>query len=122
MRILIADDSQLVRRGVRRILSSTPNHEVCGEAMDGTETLRMAHMLLPDLILLDVSMPEPGGLETARLLRRELPEIKVLIMSQHDPAYLSPRVTEVGAHGCIDKSRLDSDLVPTIGNIEKINE
>ena len=89
--------------------------------MDGTETLRMAHLLLPDLVLLDVSMPGPGGLETARLLRRDLPQIKVVIMSQHDPTYLSHLVTEIGAYGCIDKSRLDSDLVLTIGNIEKIN-
>jgi two-component system, NarL family, response regulator NreC len=119
MRILIADDNHSVRLGVRRILSSQSNHEVCGKAVDGTEALRMAHMLLPDLVLLDVSMPKPGGLETARLLRRELPQIKVVIMSQHDPSYLSSRVIEVGAQGYIDKNRLDSDLVPTIGNIKE---
>ena|ERR1035438_2003807 len=119
MRILIADDNHSVRQGVRRILSSQSNHEVCGEAGDGAEALRMAHTLLPDLVLLDVSMPEPGGLETARLLRRELPQIKVVIMRQHDPSFLSPRVIEVGAQGCIDKNRLDSDLVATIGKIKE---
>lgn len=119
MRILIADDNHSVRQGVRRILSSQSNYEVCGEAADGMEALRMAHRLLPDLVLLDVSMPEPGGLETARLLRRELPQIKVVIMSQHDPTYLSARVVDVGAQACIDKNHLDSDLVATIGNIKE---
>jgi DNA-binding NarL/FixJ family response regulator len=119
MRILIADDNHSVRQGVRRILASEPNHEVCGEAADGTEALRMAQLLRPDLVLLDVSMPEPGGLEAARVLRRELPQIKVVIMSQHDPTYLLPRVIEAGALGCVDKSRLDSDLLSTIGNIER---
>jgi DNA-binding NarL/FixJ family response regulator len=118
MRILIADDNHLVRQGVRRILSSQSNHEVCGEAADGTEALHMAHMLLPDLVLLDVSMPGSGGLQAARILRRELPKVKVVIMSQHDPSYLLSHVIEAGAHGCVDKSRLDSDLAATIANIE----
>ena len=119
MRILIADDNPLVRKGVRRILSSQLNHEVCGEASDGTEVLRLAHMLLPDLVLLDVSMPGSGGLQAARILRRELPQVKVLIMSHHDPNYLLSFVIEAGAHGYVDKSRLDSDLAATIGNIEQ---
>ncbi len=118
MRILIADDNHSVRRGVRRILSSGPNYEVCGEAADGTEALSMAHSLLPDLVLLDVSMPEPGGLETARLLRQELPQIKVVIMSHHDPTYLLSQAIKAGADGCVDKSRLDCDLVTAIGSIE----
>jgi DNA-binding NarL/FixJ family response regulator len=107
-----------VRQGVRRILLSQSNHEVCGEAADGTEALHMAHMLLPDLVLLDVSMPGSGGLQAARILRRELPKVKVVIMSQHDPSYLLSHVIEAGAHGCVDKSRLDSDLAATIANIE----
>jgi DNA-binding NarL/FixJ family response regulator len=76
-------------------------------------------MLLPDLVLLDVSMPRSGGLQAARILRRELPQVKVVIMSQHDPSYLLSHVIEAGAHGCIDKSRLDSDLAVTIENIEE---
>ena len=119
MRILIADDNHLVRMGIRRILSSQSNHEVCGEASDGTEVLRLAHVLLPELVLLDVSMPGSGGLQVARILRRDLPQVKVVIMSQHDPSYLSSHVTEAGAHGCIDKSHLDSDLAATIEKIEE---
>jgi DNA-binding NarL/FixJ family response regulator len=119
MRILIADDNHLVRKGVRRILSSQPNHEVCGEASDGAEVLRLAHRLLPDLVLLDVNMPGSGGLQVTRILRRELPHVKVVIISQHDPSYLSSHVIEAGAHGCIDKNRLDSDLAATIEDVEQ---
>jgi DNA-binding NarL/FixJ family response regulator len=57
--------------------------------------------------------------EAARILRRELPQVKVLIMSHHDPNYLLSFVIEAGAHGYVDKSRLDSDLAATIGNIEQ---
>jgi two-component system, NarL family, response regulator NreC len=118
MRILIADDNERVRRGVRGILSSEANYRVCGEAVDGADALRKARELSPDLILLDVSMPGPDGLETARLLRREMPKVKVIIMSQHDPVQLLPRAIEAGADGCVDKSRLDADLLATIQSIE----
>src|ERR1700726_1167271 len=118
MRILIADDNERIRRGVRGILSSDANCEVCGEAVDGADALRKARELSPDVILLDVSMPGSDGLETARLLRREMPKVKVIMMSQHDPVQLLPRAIEAGADGCVDKSRLDSDLLPTIQSIE----
>ena len=121
MRILIADDNERIRRGVRGILSSEANCEVCGEAVDGADALRKARELSPDVILLDVSMPGSDGLETARLLRRELVKIKIIIMSQHDPAQLLPRAIEAGAHACVDKSRLDADLLATIQSIESIS-
>jgi DNA-binding NarL/FixJ family response regulator len=118
MRILIADDSDVVRRGVIGILSSEKDWEVCGEAKDGWETLRRARELLPDLILLDISMPGMNGLEATRLLRREVPKAKIVVISQHDPIQLLPRVIEAGANGCVDKSRLSADLVASIKNIE----
>jgi two-component system response regulator NreC len=116
-RILIADDSEMVRRGVTQILSSVANWEVCGEARDGSEALRKARELRPDLILLDVSMPGRSGLEAARLLRQELPKVKIVIMSQHDPIHLLPRALEAGANACIDKGRLGLDLFATIESV-----
>jgi two-component system invasion response regulator UvrY len=117
MRILIADDNAMVRSGVRGILSSVPDREVCGEAGDCPETLQKARELLPDLVLLDISMPGKSGLETARLLRQELPKIKIIIMSQHDPIRLSTRAIEAGAQACVEKSRLGSELLVTIESI-----
>ena len=120
MRILIADDNDAVRRGVVGLLSSGTGWIVCGEARDGSETLQKARELLPDLILLDVSMPGMNGLEVARLLRQELPGAKILVISQHDPIHLLPSVVEAGGNACVDKSRLGTDLVASIKNIEVV--
>lgn len=120
MRILIADDNEPVRRGVAGILSSGTNLQVCGEAEDGEAAILMARKLLPDLILLDMRMPGIGGLEAATLIRQEWPRVKIVMLSQHDPVLLLPRALEAGADACVDKSRLDLDLLPTIMNIHTI--
>jgi DNA-binding NarL/FixJ family response regulator len=117
MRILIADDNDGVRRGVVRLLSET-GWKVCGEARDGSEALQKARELLPDVILLDFSMPGMNGLEAARLLRQELPQAKILVISQHDPIHLLARVVEAGGDACVDKGRLGTDLVASIKSIE----
>jgi DNA-binding NarL/FixJ family response regulator len=119
MRILIADDNEIVRRGVVRLLSET-GWSVCGEARDGSEALQKARELLPDVILLDFSMPRMNGLEAARLLRQELPEVKILVLSQNDPIHLLPSVVEAGGNACLDKSRLSTDLVESIKSIEAL--
>jgi DNA-binding NarL/FixJ family response regulator len=118
MRILLADDNERIRRGVRAILSSKPDFEVCGEAADGRETIRIARELLPDLILLDVSMPEMDGLQATRLLRQALPTVKIVIMSQHDPTHLLPNALKAGADACVDKSSLATDLVAVISSFD----
>ncbi|MGH9359936.1 MAG: response regulator [Candidatus Acidiferrales bacterium] len=114
MRVLIADDSKLVRRSVAALLSSQLNWEICGEAADGAEALGEARKLLPDLILLDIRMPGMNGLETARLLRQAVPAAKIIVMSQYDPARLLPYVIEAGAHGCVDKNCLATDLLGVV--------
>lgn len=120
VRILIADDSQIVRQGIKAILESAATYEICGEAADGTEAIHMAISLLPDIILLDVSMPGQDGLSTARHLRQELPNAKLIIMSQHDPTLLLPRAIEAGAHACVDKNNLDPELLQVIENIVRM--
>jgi DNA-binding NarL/FixJ family response regulator len=117
VRILIADDNEMVRRGVTRILSSVTDLQVCGEARDGSEALRKARELLPDLIILDISMPGINGAEAARRLRQEVPRAKILVISQHDPIQLLPRVIEAGAHACVDKGRLSTDLLVAIQGV-----
>ena len=114
MRILVADDNDMVRKGVIRIISGVAGWEVCAEAKDGMEAVERARELRPDLILLDVSMPGTNGLETTRVLRNDLPKSRIVIMSQHDPVHLSVSARAAGAHACVDKNRLGPDLVPTI--------
>jgi DNA-binding NarL/FixJ family response regulator len=117
MRILIADDSEIVRRGVIGLLSAETGWEVCGEARDGSEALQKARELVPDLIVLDISMPDRSGLEIARLLRDEIPQTKIMVISQHDARQMLPRVIEAGGHACVDKARLSTDLLEGIKNI-----
>ena len=117
MRILVVDDNVLVRRGVIEILASRKNWEVCAEAQDGEEAIQKVQESRPDVILLDISMPGMNGLEVARAIRHEFADAKILIMSQHDPASLLPSAIQAGANGCVDKSRLATDLLPSIESV-----
>jgi two-component system nitrate/nitrite response regulator NarL len=114
MRILIADDSDVVRRGVIGILSAEPGWIICGEAKDGLEAVKKAQELVPDLILLDISMPGANGLEVTRRLRQHALQAKIVLISQHDPAQILQSALTSGADACVDKGRLVSDLVMTI--------
>jgi DNA-binding NarL/FixJ family response regulator len=116
-KILIADDNRLVRTGIAKLLSREEHLLVCGEATTADETIRKADELHPNVVLLDVSMPGSSGLDTARVLRQRSPQIKILIVSQHDPAQILQASLAAGASGCVDKSRLASDLVPSIKSL-----
>jgi DNA-binding NarL/FixJ family response regulator len=113
MRILIADDNERVRSSIVKLLSFEPGWEIC-EAGDGQSAIQIARQLLPDVILLDISMPGLSGLETATRLRPHLPKAKILMLSQEDAALLLPDALAAGAHGVVDKSRLVTDLSPAI--------
>jgi DNA-binding NarL/FixJ family response regulator len=117
MRILIADDDERVRRAVIGMISAETDWTFCGEASDGAEALRKARVLLPDLILIDISMPGLNGFEVSRVLRQEMSTAKIVIMSQHDPVRLLPPAIEAGAHACVDKGNLATDLLRTIESV-----
>jgi len=118
MRILVADDSRAVRRGLVNLLSLEKSWQVCGEVEDGASVLPKARELRPELVLLDMSMPGMNGLEAAAELRREFPQIKILILSQHDPAPLSAAAKIAGADACLDKARLATELIATIRKLQ----
>jgi DNA-binding NarL/FixJ family response regulator len=117
VRILIVDDNEMVRRGVKLVLSSCPTYAVCGEASNGKEAVAKARQLQPDLILLDISMPGSNGFETAAAIRREFPSVKIIILSQHDKKRLLPGALEAGADDCIDKNSLSAELLVTIHRV-----
>lgn len=119
MRILVADDAELVRRAVRNLLSDEANWDICGEAADGPEAFQKARELQPNLVLLDINMPSESGLKTARDIRRELPTVKILIMSLHDAEQFLAGALAAGADGCLDKTRMATDLVPAIQRLFK---
>jgi signal transduction histidine kinase/DNA-binding NarL/FixJ family response regulator len=117
VRILIADDHELVRQGLRTLLAARPAWEVCGEAADGVEAIEKAVQLQPDIVLLDVSMPRLSGLEAACAIRRESPASSIVIVSQHDPAEMLPSALQAGACGYVCKSDIGSNLLSTIESI-----
>lgn len=118
MRILIIDDSEAVRRGVKDLISSETSWEVYGEARDGMEGIQKARELHPDVILLDISMPGMNGLEVGRRLRQDSRLTIILIMSQNDASQLLPSAIAAGADGCVDKGRITVDLVAVIKNAQ----
>ena len=111
LRILIADDSELVRRGIISLLVTNASWEICPEALQKAAALR------PDLVLLDINMPGMSGLDAARMIRASVPAARILVMSQHDAAHMLPGVLDAGAQGCIDKGRLSADLFPAIESL-----
>jgi DNA-binding NarL/FixJ family response regulator len=114
MRILIADDNEFIRQGITRLLKDEPVWQICGEASNGDEALKKVRKLLPDLVLLDISMPGLSGFEIARLIREEFSEIKLLIVSNNDAAQLLPSALQAGADGCLDKACLAAELMTSI--------
>lgn len=84
MRVLVVDDHEVVRRGVRSLIQNYSKYDVCGEAVDGQDAVEKARELNPDVIVMDVSMPRLNGLEATHLIRATLPGSEVLILSQHD--------------------------------------
>ena len=102
-RIVLADDEELIRFGLMGILSHEEDMEVVGEASTGTEALRLCRSLKPDLVLMDVEMPQMDGLSATRKLKEELPTISVLVLTAHDnPDYLLEAV-QAGAAGFLLK-------------------
>ncbi len=112
--ILIVDDHEIVRRGLRSLLSSRPEWHICGEAADGLQGVEKAKTLRPALVLMDISMPRMNGLEATRILRRDLPDTKVVIISQNEPEVARCQAQEVDAAAYISKSDLSRDLLPTV--------
>lgn len=114
LRILIADDHDVVRRGVRDVLESQPGWEVCAEAADGRQAVEMAMREKPDVAVLDVSLPMLNGIGVTRQLRQALPRTEVLLFTMHDDDETVSGGLAAGARGYILKSESDQQLVAAV--------
>lgn len=114
MRLLVVDDDEVVRRGVRSLLSKQKGWDICGEAVDGQDALDKARELKPDLIVMDVSMPRLNGLEATRQVRSILPDCEVLILSQHENSEMARQALKAGARGYVVKSSISKDLLTAV--------
>lgn len=111
IRILIADDHEIARRGIRDLFRDEADLEICGEAKDGLEALAKVEELKPDLLILDLSMPKMGGYSVAHRLREAQQNVKILIYSTHSPADVERMARSVGCRGCVHKANAARDLV-----------
>jgi DNA-binding NarL/FixJ family response regulator len=114
LRILIADDHEIVRRGLKKVLSSRHGWVVCGEAATGREAIAMAAQHRPDIVVMDISMPGLNGLEATRKIRKMLPKAGILILSLHYSDQLVREVVDAGARAYLLKSDATRDLLHAI--------
>ena len=115
IRVLVADDNDLVREVIVKMLRSEPGIDVIGEARDGEEAVRQAHALHPDVVIMDLSMPKMNGIEATRKLRAELPELKVIGLSAYDRADdRTSAIRAVGAVDCVVKGSSGQELIAAI--------
>lgn len=119
IQILIADDQGLLRAGLRALLSAEPDLEVVGEANDGQEALDLASALQPEIILLDISLPDLDGIEVTRRLTKAAPDTKVLIITVHEDNSLLQEAIRAGAAGYIVKRAVESELIDSIRAVQR---
>lgn len=114
IRILLADDHTLVRQGFRLILLSQPDMDVVGEAGNGREAVEMARSLRPDVVVMDVTMPDLNGIEATRRIREISPHIRVLALSVHRDSVYVREMVRAGAEGYLLKESADTDLLAAV--------
>jgi DNA-binding NarL/FixJ family response regulator len=119
LRILIADDHEVARDGVRALIEAHPGWEVCAEAKDGREAVERAADTNPDLVVLDIGMPNLNGLEAARQILAASPETPILILTMHDSDNTVSEVLRAGARGYVLKSDAGKDLVAAIDALQR---
>jgi DNA-binding NarL/FixJ family response regulator len=119
IQLLLADDHAVMRRGIREILEADPEIEVTGEAGDGREAIRLANELKPDVMIIDLAMPELNGLDAIPHIRKDCPEIEILVFSMHDSEELVREVFAAGARGYVLKSDAPRYLVEAVKSLAR---
>jgi two-component system response regulator NreC len=117
LRILIADDHEVVREGMRALIEHEPGWEVCGTAMTGQEAVDTAKKLKPEVVVLDMTMPELDGLDVLREIKRALPNTEVVIFSAHHSEEVIEQLFDAGAKSYIQKTDASRHLVAAIRSL-----
>jgi DNA-binding NarL/FixJ family response regulator len=118
-KILLADDHALFREGLKRILAEARDLKVIGEVANGLELLKVLNILTPNMVILDISMPNIRGIETIQDIKTLHPEIKILVLTMHnDMEYLHQAISS-GAHGYLLKEDADSELFSAINKVKQ---
>jgi DNA-binding NarL/FixJ family response regulator len=117
-RILLVDDHESVRRGVRTLFADNDSLVVCGEAKNGTDAIRMVSDLSPDVVILDLTMPGLTGFQTAAKIRQIAPSIRIIFFTIHD---IPSSAWWVGADACVSKSSTLEELTVTVNRVLKLS-
>ncbi|CAA9437242.1 MAG: Two-component transcriptional response regulator, LuxR family [uncultured Rubrobacteraceae bacterium] len=117
IRLLIADDHALVRSGLRTMLQRERGIEIVGEARNGREAVELCRSLRPDLVLMDVRMPEMDGLEATRAIKHECPETGVLMVTMHENRDYMLEATKAGAAGYVLKDASRNELISAVRRV-----
>jgi DNA-binding NarL/FixJ family response regulator len=119
IRVVLADDHKIVREGLCSLLQNEPRMEIVGVAEDGRSALQLVRELKPDVVVMDVTMPDLNGIEAARKIKAEMPEVRILALSMHaDKQYIS-RMLKVGASGYLLKDCAFKELVQAIRTVAR---
>ena len=114
IRVLLADDHTILRAGLRMMIDAQPDIEVVGEASDGRQALNEAQRLQPDIVLMDITMPEMNGIEATRQIKRAMDSTRVLILTMHENEEYLFQVLRAGASGYILKEAAGAELISAI--------
>lgn len=121
IRVLLADDHRMVRQGFRRILQGEDDMDVVGEAGNGREAVEMARAMKPDVVVMDVTMPELNGIEATRRIREISPFIRVVALSVHRDGIYVREIVRAGAEGYILKESGDTELISAVRAVAEGN-
>jgi DNA-binding NarL/FixJ family response regulator len=119
VQILLADDHEVVRKGLRSLLEAQPGWKVIAEASDGREAVEKANDMHPDVAIVDIGMPCLNGLEATRQIVKKAPRTRVLVLTMHDTNPLIQQVVKAGARGYVLKSDVASDLVSAVDALSR---
>jgi DNA-binding NarL/FixJ family response regulator len=119
LRILVVDDHAVVRRGIRSLLESQDGWEVCGEATTGREAVEQSRRLRPDIVVMDLSLPELNGLDATRQILKDAPDTEVLVLTMHHSEELARDVLRAGARGYVLKADANESLITAVENLRQ---